>query len=163
MLWKFEIKLRLIADFSALPLDDDYKDEKGLSILCNGKHDIDMLMLYRQVFESEDWVNFELSVPDKEIQKDINSQFIMTDVMEDLFYEEFDKEVDYQAPLYSCSDILRKLGYGTTQISKKMKNELATFLRLKNYPYLKREGKFRLVAKRKEVTSNDSEVQKEAY
>jgi hypothetical protein len=149
--------------FMIIPLDDDYKDEKGLSIHCNGRHGIDMLMLYRQIFEDTDWLNFDLNKDNKEIQKELNSQFFMNDVMEDLFYEEFSKDIDYKAPLYSCKDILQKLGYTTNQISKKLKNDLATFLRLKNYPYLKREGKFRLVSIRKEVKLNDSEIQKEAY
>jgi hypothetical protein len=150
--------------FMIIPLDDDYKDEKGLSILCNGRHNIDMLMLYRQIYEDKDgWVNFDLNSKDREIQKELNSQFFMNDVMEDLFFEEFGKDIDYKAPLYSCKDILQKLGYTTNQISKKLKNDLATFLRLKNYPYLKREGKFRLISLRKEVQINDSEIQKEAY
>ena len=149
--------------FMVLPLDDDYKDEKGLSIFCNGRHGIDMLMVYRQVFESEDWVNFELSVDDKEIQKEINNQFTMNDTMEDLFFEEFAKEIDHKAPLYNCTEILRKLGYSANTINKKTRNDLATMLRKYNFPYVKEDKKFRLVSIRKEVKLNDSEIQKEAY
>ena len=149
--------------FMVLPLDDDYKDEKGLSIFCNGRHGIDMLMVYRQVFESEDWVNFELSVDDKEIQKEINNQFTMNDTMEDLFFEEFVKEIDHKAPLYNCTEILRKLGYSANTINKKTRNDLATMLRKYNFPYVKEDKKFRLVSIRKEVKLNDSEIQKEVY
>jgi len=149
--------------FMIIPLDDDYKDEKGLSILCNGRHKIDMLMLYRQVFENEDWVNFELSVEDKEIQKELNNQFTMNDTMEDLFFEEFSREINDNAPLYTCTEILRKLGYSATTIHKKTRNELASMLRKYKFPYLVGCKKFKLIALRKEVQINDSEIQKEAY
>jgi len=149
--------------FMIIPLDDDYKDEKGLSILCNGRHKIDMLMLYRQVFENEDWVNFELSVEDKEIQKELNNQFTMNDTMEDLFFEEFSREISDTAPLYTCTEILRKMGYSATAIHKKTRNELATMLRKYKFPYLVGCKKFKLISLRKEVQINDSEIQKEAY
>lgn len=122
-----------------------------------------MLMLYRQVFENEDWVNFELSVEDKEIQKELNNQFTMNDTMEDLFFEEFSREISDTAPLYTCTEILRKLGYSATTIHKKTRNELASMLRKYKFPYLVGFKKFKLIALRKEVQINDSEIQKEAY
>lgn len=149
--------------FLVLPLDEDYRNEEGLPILCNGRHNIDMVQLYRQVFWSEDWINYELDKEDMKIQESINEQFTMNDTMEDLFLEEFTTEINHNAPLYNCTDILRKLGYSTTTLHKKVRNDLATMLRKYNFPYVAMHKKFRLVARRKEVTSNDSEVQKEAY
>ncbi len=149
--------------FLIIPLDDEYKDEKGLSILCNGRHKIDMIMLYRQVLESEDWVNFELNALDKEIQKEINNQFTMNDTMEDLFFEEFSREISDTAPLYTCTEILRKLGYSATTIHKKTRNELASMLRKYKFPYLVGCKKFKLISLRKEVQINDSQIQKETY
>ena len=70
---------------------------------------------------------------------------------------------NHNAPLYNCTDILRKLGYSTTTLHKKVRNDLATMLRKYNFPYVAMHKKFRLVARRKEVINNDSEVQKEAY
>jgi predicted P-loop ATPase len=143
--------------FMVLPLDDDYKNEKGLSIFCNGKHDIDMLMLYRQVLESEDWIDFELNEDYRQVQEEVNNQFTMNDTMEDLFFEEFSKEKDETAPLFNCTEILKKLGYGTSHINKKLRNELATMLRKYKFPYVECLKKFKLQPLRKEIKFNNIE------
>jgi len=149
--------------FMVLPLDNDYRTEDGLAIFCNGRHGIDMLQLYRQVFESEDWINFELSVENKEVQKKLNEEFTLQDTFEDLFYVEFTEEINTKTDLYNCTDILKRLGYSTTNINKKLRNDLATFLRNKNFPFLKRECRWRLVSRKKEVKENESNLQEEDY
>src|SRR5574343_267238 len=142
--------------FMVLPLDNDYRTENGLAIFCNGRHGIDMLQLYRQVFESEDWVNFELSVENKEIQKKINEEFTLKDTFEDLFYEEFTEEICATGELYNCTEILKRLGYSTTNVNKKLRNDLASFLRKKGFPCRKDGPKWRLVSRKKEGNNEDN-------
>lgn len=142
--------------FMVLPLDNDYRTEDGLAIFCNGRHGIDMLQLYRQVFESEDWVNFELSVENKDIQKKINEEFTLKSSLEELFEEEFTNEINNKADLYNCTDILKRLGYSTTNISKKLQTELATFLRKSKFPYRADSKKWRLVSRKKEGNNEDN-------
>lgn len=142
--------------FMVLPLDNEYRTEDGLAIFCNGRHGIDMLQLYRQVFESEDWVNFELSVENKEIQKKINEEFTLKDTFEDLFYEEFTEEICATGELYNCTDILKRLGYSTTNVNKKLRNDLASFLRKKGFPCRKDGPKWRLVSRKKEGNNEDN-------
>lgn len=142
--------------FMVLPLDNDYRTEDGLAIFCNGRHGIDMLQLYRQVFESEDWVNFELSVENKDIQKKINEEFTLKSSLEELFEEEFTSEINNKADLYNCTDILKRLGYSTTNISKKLQTELATFLRKSKFPYRADSKKWRLVSRKKEGNNEDN-------
>jgi hypothetical protein len=142
--------------FMVLPLDNEYRTEDGLAIFCNGRHGIDMLQLYRQVFESEDWVNFELSVENKDIQKKINEEFTLKSSLEELFEEEFTNEINNKADLYNCTDILKRLGYSTTNISKKLQTELATFLRKSKFPYRADSKKWRLVSRKKEGNNEDN-------
>ena len=142
--------------FMVLPLDNDYRTEDGLAIFCNGRHGIDMLQLYRQVFESEDWVNFELSVENKDIQKKINEEFTLKSSLEELFEEEFTNEINNKADLFNCTDILKRLGYSTTNISKKLQTELATFLRKSKFPYRADSKKWRLVSRKKEGNNEDN-------
>lgn len=142
--------------FMVLPLDNEYRSEDGLAIFCNGRHGIDMLQLYRQVFESEDWVNFELSVENKSIQKKINEEFTLKSSLEELFEEEFTSEINSKADLFNCTDILKRLGYSTTNISKKLQTELATFLRKSKFPYRADSKKWRLVSRKKEGNNEDN-------
>ena len=148
--------------FMVLPLDNEYRTDDGLAIFCNGRHGIDMLQLYRQVYESEDWVNFELSVENKEIQKKINEEFTLKDTFEDLFYEEFTEEICATGELYNCTDILKRLGYSTTNVNKKLRNDLASFLRKKGFPCRKDGPKWRLVSRKKEGNNEDN-LQEEDY
>jgi hypothetical protein len=148
--------------FMVLPLDNEYRTEDGLAIFCNGRHKIDMLQLYRQIYESEDWVNFELSVENKEIQKKINEEFTLKDTFEDLFYEEFTEEICATGELYNCTDILKRLGYSTTNVNKKLRNDLASFLRKKGFPCRKDGPKWRLVSRKKEGNNEDN-LQEEDY
>lgn len=148
--------------FMVLPLDNEYRTEDGLAIFCNGRHGIDMLQLYRQVFESEDWVNFELSVENKEIQKKINEEFTLKDTFEDLFYEEFTEEICATGELYNCTDILKRLGYSTTNVNKKLRNDIASFLRKKGFPCRKDGPKWRLVSRKKEG-NNEHNLHEEDY
>jgi len=149
--------------FLILPLDDAYRTDDGIALFCNANHGIDMLELYRQVYESEDWVNFELSSESKESQKKINAQFTLQDTFEDLFYEEFTNEINVSAELYNCTDILKRLGYSTNTISKKLRNDLASFLRKKGFPNRKDGPKWRLVSKRKELKEDENNIQEEDY
>lgn len=142
--------------FMVLPLDNDYRTEDGLAIFCNGRHGIDMLQLYRQVYESEDWINFELSVENKDIQKKINEEFTLKSSLEELFEEEFTNEINSKADLFNCTDILKRLGYSTTSISKKLQTELATFLRKSKFPYRADSKKWRLVSRKKEGNNEDN-------
>ncbi len=142
--------------FMVLPLDNEYRTEDGLAIFCNGRHGIDMLQLYRQVFQSEDWVNFELSVENKDIQKKINEEFTLKSSLEELFEEEFTSEINSKADLFNCTDILKRLGYSTTNISKKLQTELATFLRKSKFPYRADSKKWRLVSRKKEGNNEDN-------
>lgn len=149
--------------FLILPLDNDYRTEDGLAVFCNGRHNIDMLELYRQVYESEDWLNFELTVSNKEQQKKINEEFVLKSNLEELFEEEFTSEIDNKAQLFNCTEILKRLGYSTTNISKKLQTELATFLRKSKFPYRADSKKWRLVTTRKEVKDNENIIQEEDY
>ena len=99
----------------------------------------------------------------KEIQKKINEEFSLKDTFEDLFNEEFTEEICNTADLYNCTDILKRLGYSTTNINKKLRNDLASFLRKKGFPCRKEGPKWRLVSRKKEVKENESNVQEEDY
>lgn len=149
--------------FMVLPLDNDYRTTDGLAIFCNGKHDIDMIELYRQIYESTEWWNFELSEESKELQKIINDGCTLKSTLEELFEEEFTEEINSKADLFNCTDILKRLGFSTTNINKKLQTELATFLRKKNFPYRVDSKKWRLVSRKKEVKENESNLQEEAY
>ena len=146
--------------FLILPLDNDYRTEDGLAIFCNGRHGIDMLQLYRQVFQSKcdgkDWWEYGLSIEDKEEQKIENENYMLKDTFEETFSVEFTDEINNKAELYNCTDVLKRLGYTTTTINKKLRNDLATFLRNKKFPFLKRECSWRLVSRKKEGNNEDN-------
>lgn len=150
------------ARFLVLPLDDEYRDEKGLPFCCNGMHDIDMLQLYRQILDTENWLSYKLPEEFKLTQTEHNNEFVLEDTFEELFYEEFTDEISTTAKLFNCTDVLKRLGYSISNINKKLKVDLATFLRKNKFPYRADSKKWRLVEKRKEV-KNANNIQEENY
>lgn len=148
--------------FLVLPLDDDYRDEKGRAFCCNGLHDIDMLELYRQILESTEWWDYSKRNIDITMQETINEEHTISDTIEELFYEYFTNEKNIKANFYTCSDVLKIIGYNTTQISKKLRVETANFLRKNNFPYRPDIKRWRLVEKRKEV-KHANNLQEEIY
>ncbi len=117
-------------------------------IKANGYHDIDMLQLYKQILETADWINFELTEDQKVMQAGINKEFEQIEPLEEMFYKEFNSETSDEGKHYNATEILIELGYNKNVISKKLTNQIAAILRnndnYKNY-YLKKKKSWKLL------------------
>jgi len=130
-------------------------------VKMNGYHNIDMKQLYAQVHESEDWQNFELTDDEKEMQKRLNSESVMTDEMEELVNQYFlDAETSrkkFNKKYYNCVEILSIVGYKDSNF-RNSTNRLAKLLiklgykrRLNDKKFLRRlnDKKFLIAQKRR--------------
>lgn len=98
-------------------------------IATNGHHSIDQLQLLKQYLKTKNIVKFELSKEDKELQRILNKQFEYPDVIEDDFFDVFEKTAtDGGGEWRNCKEILIQLGYNNSD-QKNLRNELSWVLK----------------------------------
>jgi hypothetical protein len=117
----------------------------------NGNHNIDMMQLYAQIYENEDWNNFELTKEEREIQIELNSYSVIADEMEELVKQYFlDAELSKKSihkNYYSCVEILNIVGYRDANV-KNSANRLAKLLTKLSYHRSTTHKKFLIVPRR---------------
>jgi hypothetical protein len=117
-------------------------------VKMNGYHNIDMKQLYAQIYENEDWQNFELTDDEKEMQKRLNSESVMTDDMEELVNQYFlDAETSrkkFSKKYYNCVEILSIVGYKDSNF-RNSTNRLAKLLTKLGYKRRQNDKKFLIV------------------
>lgn len=121
-------------------------------IKMNGYHNIDMLQLYKQILETLDWINFELSDEDSEKQRILNEEFEHADEMNELFLESYEVDFTDGGIYQTIGNILKQLG----QSGEKMKlyrNEIARVLRKNNVKYRRDINKYLVKLRKKQLTS----------
>lgn len=110
----------------------------------NGYHNIDMLMLYKEILETTDYVNFELSEEDKDKQKIINEQFDQPNLIEEQFVDMFDIESKDKGEYKSCTQILEQIGYSKRDINRNRRLDLEEILDKYEFKYRKDLKKWRV-------------------
>ena len=118
----------------------------------NGYHNIDMRQLYAQVYENEDWQNFELTSEEEKIQILLNKEeSVTTDEMQELVAQYFldaeaSKNTKVNRTFYSCVQILNIVGYRDANV-KNSANRLAKLLKRMGYYRTSSDKKFLIVQK----------------
>ena len=95
----------------------------------NGRHGIDMLQLYKQVYTTTDYCDFDLMEDDREEQRLINERFEQPDVMNELYLEHYQNPTNLEGSWVSALNILRQLGYTGNDRLKVHRNEICRVLR----------------------------------
>lgn len=96
----------------------------------NGYHDIDMLQLFKEIRESTDYVNFELSDEEKLMQNEHNKMFEVPDILEEGFLDNYDLEADKEVcDYYSAIQILEQMGYRKQDINNTRRIDIGRILR----------------------------------
>lgn len=95
----------------------------------NGMHGLDMLQLYKEILETTDVYNFDMSKEEREIQAIGNKEFEMPDIIEEVFLDNFDviaekDEGDY----FSAVQILEQMGYGKKDITHNRRIDIGRVL-----------------------------------
>lgn len=95
----------------------------------NGMHGLDMLQLYKEILETTDVYNFDMSKEEREIQAISNKEFEMPDIIEEVFLDNFDviaekDEGDY----FSAVQILEQMGYGKKDITHNRRIDIGRVL-----------------------------------
>lgn len=95
----------------------------------NGMHGLDMLQLYKEILETTDVYNFDMSKEEREIQAVSNKEFEMPDIIEEVFLDNFDviaekDEGDY----FSAVQILEQMGYGKKDITHNRRIDIGRVL-----------------------------------
>lgn len=101
----------------------------------NGYHKIDMLMLYKEILETTDYINFELDSSDKEKQRLINEQFEQPNLIEEQFTNIFETKIQKGGEFKSCTEILEQIGYSKRDINHSKRVELEIILDKYNFEY----------------------------
>ncbi len=84
----------------------------------NRLDNIDILQVYKELLETTDISNFQLTDEETSLQETLNKEFEMPDVIEEAFIDSFDVEADLEdADYYSAVQILEQLGYRKTDIN----------------------------------------------
>lgn len=84
----------------------------------NRLENIDILQVYKEILETTDISNFQLTNEETSLQETLNKEFEMPDVIEEAFIDNFDVEADLEdADYYSAVQILEQLGYRKTDIN----------------------------------------------
>lgn len=84
----------------------------------NRLENIDILQVYKELLETTDISNFQLTDEETSLQETLNKEFEMPDIIEEAFIDNFDVEVDPEyADYYSAVQILEQLGYRKTDIN----------------------------------------------
>lgn len=84
----------------------------------NRLDNIDILQVYKEILETTDINNFQLTDEETSLQETLNKEFEMPDVIEEAFIDSFDIEADLEdADYYSAVQILEQLGYRKTDIN----------------------------------------------
>lgn len=84
----------------------------------NRLENIDILQVYKEILETTDISNFQLTDEETSLQETLNKEFEMPDVIEEAFIDNFDVEADLEdADYYSAVQILEQLGYRKTDIN----------------------------------------------
>lgn len=95
----------------------------------NGMHGLDMLQLYKEILETTDVYNFDMTKEEREIQAVGNKEFEMPDIIEEVFLDNFDviaekDEGDY----FSAVQILEQMGYGKKDITHNRRIDIGRVL-----------------------------------
>jgi predicted P-loop ATPase len=95
----------------------------------NGMHGLDMLQLYKEILETTDIYNFDMTKEEREIQAVGNKEFEMPDIIEEVFLDNFDviaekDEGDY----FSAVQILEQMGYGKKDITHNRRIDIGRVL-----------------------------------
>jgi hypothetical protein len=79
---------------------------------------IDILQVYREIMETTDIGNFQLTNEETSLQESLNKEFEVPDIIEEAFIDSFDVEAELEdADYYSAVQILEQLGYRKTDIN----------------------------------------------
>jgi hypothetical protein len=106
---------------------------------ANGFHGIDMMQLYKQIYEKTDYINFELNKEEQEKQRLINEEFQQPDVIEEQFRNNFETEFTTGGTYRNCTQILEQLGYTKRDINYTRRCDIANVLRKYNFDYRKKD------------------------
>lgn len=98
-------------------------------ISLNGRHNIDMLQLYKQIYTTTDYTDFDLTEENREEQRMINERFEQPDVMNELYLEHYKEPCKLKGSWVSALNILRQLGYSGNDRLKVYRNEICRVLR----------------------------------
>lgn len=96
----------------------------------NGYHDIDMLQLFKEIRETTDYINFELSDDEKVLQKEHNKMFEVPDILEEVFLDHYDLNADKEVcDYYSAMQVLEQLGYRKQDINNARRMDIGRIMR----------------------------------
>ena len=116
---------------------------------CDFNTDVDMMMIYRGIYEQEvvkksfDTGSYVLSKEENLIRLSINKGFEPISPLKELLSDTFDLESE-NTDWKNCSEVLQLLGYQTSSINKKVRNEMAKVLKEHGLPFNKKIFKFKL-------------------
>lgn len=101
--------------------------------------DLDMLQLFKEIYENTDYLNFELDKSQLELQYDLNQDFEQPNLLEEQFIEEFEIDLNkiIDGEYLNCTQILEQIGYNKHSINQMHRLQLGKILRKYEFPYRK--------------------------
>ena len=111
-------------------------------IKVNGYHTVDMLQLYKEILETTDYNNFELSAEEKEIQRLINEEYEQPNLLEETFIDHFELDFKEGGEYMNCTQVLFQLGFGVKDLTYIRKIDIKHILNKYNFKCKKNSKKW---------------------
>jgi predicted P-loop ATPase len=103
----------------------------------NGFHKIDMLQLYKEIFETTDYCNFELNEVERESQREINEEFEQPNLLEETFLDNFELDFKEGGEYMNCSEMLKQLSLGVKDFTYSRKADIKHIVDKYKFKYRK--------------------------
>lgn len=103
----------------------------------NGFHGIDILQLYKEILETTDYCNFELSEEERHSQQVINEEFEQPNLLEETFLDNFEVKFIEGGEYMNCSEMLKQLSLGVKDFTYSRKADIKHIVDKYGFKYRK--------------------------
>jgi hypothetical protein len=103
----------------------------------NGFHKVDMLQVYKEILETTDYCNFELSEEEQRTQQMINEEFEQPNLLEEIFLDNFVLKFEEGGEYMNCSQMLQQLNLGVRDFTYSRKADIRHIIEKHGFKYRK--------------------------
>jgi hypothetical protein len=103
----------------------------------NGFHKVDMLQVYKEILETTDYCNFELSEEEQLTQQMINEEFEQPNLLEEIFLDNFVLKFEEGGEYMNCSQMLQQLNLCVRDFTYSRKADIRHIIEKHGFKYRK--------------------------
>jgi hypothetical protein len=96
-----------------------------------------MLQVYKEILETTDYCNFELSEEEQLTQQMINEEFEQPNLLEEIFLDNFVLKFEEGGEYMNCSQMLQQLNLGVRDFTYSRKADIRHIIEKHGFKYRK--------------------------